>query len=54
MTRRMMTVLASATLVAGLLAGPAAACAASDGPTGAVGDVITGHLFSPGDWRWCT
>ena len=23
------------------------------GPTGAVGDVITGHLFSPGDWPWC-
>jgi hypothetical protein len=23
------------------------------GPTGAVGSVITGHLFSPGDWDWC-
>jgi hypothetical protein len=23
------------------------------GPTGAVGTVITGHLFSPGDWPWC-
>jgi hypothetical protein len=23
------------------------------GPTGAVGRVITGHLFAPGDWPWC-
>ena len=22
------------------------------GRTGAVGSVITGHLFSPGDWPW--